>query len=489
MYQLFAPKKIVASKNVLNTEVLLKKKKIHKNDLQVAWAEKSVITIGDEGGYIILDFGKEMCGGIIISTFLITSTLKTPFLRTAKIRVRFGESLTETLCQLGEKNSTNHHSVRDEERLITGLSTISIGNTGYRFVRIDFYSGFGEVQIKSIVGTNTILNIPAEFTYNGNDADVKKIFNVAKRTIDLCSGSGLIWDGIKRDRLVWIGDLYPEMLSLTSLYGQTTVLENSLVFERERAKFKDIWFCTLNTYNAWFVISCCDYYLRTDGKYKDFILHNLEYLNEQIKLFLKYVDNNGEMNVPDYTRFFVDWPCSDCDEDVKAGARFIFMIAADKMRQVLKLLGKDCTDAEKLYNYLNNGDKSVKYKKQVIGLKYIATGEISDEEYGKLILNRTQGFSTFMSYPILTAIASRDKNLAITFMKEYYGAMIDKGATTFWEDFDVSWVNGSCGIDVIPEENEKDIHGDFGSYCYKGFRHSLCHAWSSGVIAFIKEYC
>ena len=29
----------------------------------------------------------------------------------------------------------------------------------------------------------------------------------------------------------------------------------------------------------------------------------------------------------------------------------------------------------------------------------------------------------------------------------------------------------------------KDIHGDYGEFCYKGFRHSLCHGWSSGPAA------
>ncbi len=27
---------------------------------------------------------------------------------------------------------------------------------------------------------------------------------------------------------------------------------------------------------------------------------------------------------------------------------------------------------------------------------------------------------------------------------------------------------------------KKDIHGDYGEFCYKGFRHSLCHGWSAG---------
>ena len=65
--------------------------------------------------------------------------------------------------------------------------------------------------------------------------------------------------------------------------------------------------------------------------------------------------------------------------------------------------------------------------------------------------------------------------------------MLDKGATTFWENFDIEWANGSSRIDEFPQENEKDIHGDFGAHCYTGFRHSLCHGWSSGIITFLIE--
>ena len=78
--------------------------------------------------------------------------------------------------------------------------------------------------------------------------------------------------------------------------------------------------------------------------------------------------------------------------------------------------------------------------------------------------------------------------LAIELMKEYYGAMLDRGATTFWEDFHMEWLEGSGCIDEI-DPTKKDIHGDYGAHCYVGFRHSLCHGWSAGVAKFIKEHC
>ena len=93
-----------------------------------------------------------------------------------------------------------------------------------------------------------------------------------------------------------------------------------------------------------------------------------------------------------------------------------------------------------------------------------------------------------MSYYILKAIASRSVEKAIEIMKEYYGAMLNVGATTFFEDFDMEWTENCSRIDKFPKKGQKDIHGDFGKHCYVSFRHSLCHGWSSGVIKFIKEY-
>ena len=49
----------------------------------------------------------------------------------------------------------------------------------------------------------------------------------------------------------------------------------------------------------------------------------------------------------------------------------------------------------------------------------------------KLLVGGAKGMSTFMSYYILKAVASFDKKAAIAMMKEYYGGMLAKGATSF----------------------------------------------------------
>ena len=92
--------------------------------------------------------------------------------------------------------------------------------------------------------------------------------------------------------------------------------------------------------------------------------------------------------------------------------------------------------------------------------------------------------STFFGYYVLEAMsAAVEGQRAIDTIRDYWGAMLDVGATSFWEDFNLSWTNNCFRIDELPVAGKTDIHGDFGDYCYKGFRHSLCHGWSSGPAA------
>ena len=471
MKQFVQPKKVLDLKNVENFETLFLKK-----DLQVNLFEEDVMSI-ENGGFIVLDFGKEMCGGIRILTTEIQSCAKN-----VTVRVRFGESLSEVYAEIGEKNATNHHSPRDVFQLLVDLSDIRVGETGYRFVRIDVPNDC-KIKIKAVVGVNYILKKPLKNGYTGKDRKIKRIFDVAKRTVDLCSCGEYVWDGIKRDRLVWSGDLYPEMLSLTYMYGRVKQLENSLDLERTRAKYEGKWISSITTYSMWWVACVSEYYFLTGAK--EFAQRQLGYMKEVMAQFDECVYDDGRMAYPNH---FVDWPTYQ-HQDEEVGSRLISIFAVKKAIRFLKDFEEDTTIAERLLEKLCRAELSVKSQKQVIALKYFALGELCDEEYEKLIAGGAKGFSTYMSYFILTAIASRDKELAIKLMKDYYWGMVSRGATSFWEDFDVDWLNGSGRIDRLPKKGEMDIHGDYGKFCYKGFRHSLCHAWSSGVIKFIAENC
>ncbi len=457
------PKRIVECSNTSFPEALLKKR-----DLQIGLNEAQVATLS-AGGHIILDFGVETRGGIRVLVYHANNV---------KVRIRFGESLTECCSDIGLKNATNDHATRDFTAHLPQFSDTTLGGTGFRFVRIDMLEGVA--KIKNIYAASEILSKKAIYKYEGNDRLVADIFKTAKRTVDLCSYDGKVWDGIKRDRLIWIGDMHPESMALTALYGRIDCIERSLDFVKNESALP-AWMNNYPSYSMWWVIILADYYKNTNCL--DYIEKQGEYLSGLVELMDRHVDDEGEMHYP---RYFADWPTCDTPAAV-GGVRAINIAAAKRAIELLKVLGRDTSVAEKLLLKLQNKAIDTCGRKQIIGLKYFATGELSELDRAQLVEGGAHGMSTFMSYYILSAIASFDREKAIEIMKEYYGAMLSRGATSFWEDFNMDWLEGSGRIDAYPEEGQKDIHGDYGAFCYEGFRHSLCHGWSAGVIPFIKE--
>ncbi len=464
MKQNIYPIRIIESKLADNPQYLL-----HQKSLQISLSEAKVTSFA-AGGHVILDFGKQMSGGVRILTFS-----RNP----AHVHIRFGESLTECCSTLGDsKNATNDHSLRDFTAILPMLSDMTFGETGFRFVRIDFLS---DTKIKSIIAVNHILNKAPIYRYEGQDDRIRAIYETAKRTVDLCAAKGYVWDGIKRDRLVWIGDIHPEMLALTTLYGRVRAIENSLDFIRKQTPLPG-WMNRYPMYSMWWIIILADYYERVPEA--AFVQKQLPYLQALICQLNAHVEEDGTLNYPSY---FVDWPTKGTP-DVIHGARAINILATKKAISLLSQFGKATKEAELLLHKLLKIEIVPEHSKQVTALKFFVT-ELTDADRKRLADGRANGMSTFMSYYILKAVASFDKPLAIRMMKEYYGAMLDKGATTFWEDFDMQWIENSCRIDEFPKEGQQDIHGDFGAFCYKGFRHSLCHGWSAGVLRFIEEEC
>lgn len=461
MQQYILPKKIVGSKCANFVENLLE-----DQPKQIGLAEWKTSNF-NEGGYVILDYGQEMNGGIRILTYDSKNT---------KVRIRFGESVTECCAEIGEKNATNDHALRDFEVNLPFWSDMTFGNTGFRFVRLDF---FGDISIKTILAVNHILQAQSIYRYGGQDEQVKRIFEVAKRTVDLCAAGDYLWDGVKRDRLVWLGDVHPEMLALTTLYGRLLLIEQSLDFVKNQTPLPG-WMNGFPMYSMWWMIIVADYFKRTNAK--DFVEKQLDYMLALIEQMLQCVSEEGELQYPSY---FVDWPTSGKPDELH-GVRAINIIAAKKAITLFDVFGRETCEAEELLQRLLKIEMNVTSSKQVLGLKYFAVG-LTELDKEKLVKDGAHGMSTFMSYYILKAVASFDKQKAIAMMKEYYGGMLSKGATTFWEDFDLKWMDNSGTIDEFPQEGVKDIHGDFGAYCYKGFRHSLCHGWSAGVVAFISE--
>ena len=464
MIEYVFPVRILESKLTRNEQNLLR-----KQPLQIGLTEQRTTAV-DNGGTLILDFGMQMCGGVRLLVFAAEE---------AAVHIRFGESLTECCSTLGgEQNATNDHSLRDMTVALPKYSDMTFGSTGFRFVRLDFS---GTAELKSVVAVNHILKKPAIYRYSGSDPLIAQIFATAKRTVDLCVANGYVWDGVKRDRLVWIGDIHPQMLALTTLYGRSVQVERSLEFVKEQTPLPG-WMNRYPMYSMWWIIILADYFEQTGVE--AFTRRQIPYLRALIDQLDAHVLADGTLNYP---RYFVDWPTRHQPDELH-GARAINILAVQKAIALMTAFEKDTAKAEALLAKLKRIEIKPTHSKQVTALKFFVT-ELDAEDKARLVRGGASGMSTFMSYYILNAVASFDKAAAIRMMKDYYGAMLSKGATTFWEDFSMDWVENTCRIDEFPKAGQKDIHGDFGAYCYKGFRHSLCHGWSAGVIRFIQELC
>jgi hypothetical protein len=103
--------------------------------------------------------------------------------------------------------------------------------------------------------------------------------------------------------------------------------------------------------------------------------------------------------------------------------------------------------------------------------------------------NETEGISSFYGYYVLQARAKAgDYDGAMNVIRKYWGGMLELGATTFWEDFDLKWMENAGRIDEITPVDKVDVHSQYGSYCYKGLRNSFCHGWASGPTAWLSEH-
>ena len=463
------PVRICKIEGIENSDSLLSK----SDYLQIGLAETEYALLHC-GASIVLDFGKEYCGGVRILTYQAEGK--------CGVRIRFGESIGEACAELGEKGASNDHSLRDFEVDLERYSDMQFGQTAYRFIRLDMLSGTS-LMIKKILGTFEYFDAPVQGSFHCNDERLNKIFDTAAYTLKLCVQNGMVWDGVKRDRLVWIGDMHPETLGLLCLYGAQDCIKNSLRFIREQTPLP-AFMNGMPSYSLWWIAILCDYYRYTADE--AFLRENSAYLSALVEQLNACVKEEGDVRFPESPdQFFLDWATYQKPES-RSGVYALLCFALQKLLPIADMVGIPQEKIIKLCRRVRS-DLPHANAKQVIALQTLA-GHIGIDDGTQRLLTEggAKGISAFMSYYILHALCvSGGKIEATRLLKEYFGSMLDLGATTFWEEFKSEWAEYACAVDELPKEDERDIHGDFGERCYKGYRRSLCHGWSAGAVPFL----
>ena len=261
------PQRIVQTSGLVKREELLLKEK----PLQIALAEPelTVLKNGEDGenAWVLLDFGCELHGGIRLLTANAGLNWK-------KVRLTFGESVSEAMSDLREKNAGNDHSPRDFEVVVPNLSDLTFGETGFRFVKIELLDRNTEIRLKSAVAVFVYRELEYRGSFRCNDEEINKIYDTAAYTCHL-NMQNYLWDGIKRDRLVWVGDTHPEMLAIRVLFGNDRTVIDNLRFSREEARLPG-WMNGIPAYSLWWLI-ITENWCRHNGDYS-FVEESREYI-------------------------------------------------------------------------------------------------------------------------------------------------------------------------------------------------------------------
>ncbi len=469
------PVKIITSKgNIAGKENILSEK-----ILQITTNENNVTTLKnsltEKNTYIVLDFGKELHGKIRLLTYTTNSS------ETVRLRITYGESVGEAMSTIGLKGACNDHATRDFIVSIPQYSDMSFIESGFRFVKIELLDKNSLINIKSVVAETKMRDIEYLGSFRCNDNLINEIYDTCAYTCHL-NMQQYIWDGIKRDRLVWVGDMHPEMLTVRTVFGNRNIIEKSLNFMRLTTN-EDDWMNGMPTYSCWWIHILYDWYLYSGNT--EFLELNREYAIKVIYKLCKLVNSDGTDNFPSY---FLDWPCNGKPE-AKCGSLALLIISlksAASLADYYEMAELSSLCKEKI-NILLANTPNTYGAKQVISMCALAGWTDIKEAANAVLKNGAHGWSTFMSYYLLKTASNSDMTSTLNALREYYGAMLKMGATTFWEDFNLNWITDTTRIDEIPSANHSDIHGDNGAFCYKGYRHSLCHGWSSAPTAFLAE--
>ena len=483
-----APANIVWLSDTQNIQVKNSNNLLSRFDGQLTTSGANMSTLrsdNEKQASILLDFGKEIYGGIEIAAGIRENK------ESVKIRVRLGESITEAMSDCidnsvpGMGSATNDHTLRDFTINVPWLGSVEVGNSGFRYVRIDLLDKDVNLPIRSIRAIARYRDIPYLGTFNSSNERLNEIWEVGAYTVHL-NMQEYLWDGIKRDRLVWLGDVHPEVMTINNVFGDQEVVRKSLDFGRDTTPLPG-WMNGMSSYSLWWIITHKDFYLYNGDI--NYLKEQQPYMTALIKHIITKIDKDGKENL-DGGRF-LDWPTSENPDVIHSGLQALTLMTMQAGKEISGWLddaelNKMCSDAitllekHKAQNYDN---------KQAAALLSLSGIQSADEASQTILKEGANDFATFYGYYMLEALALDNKyNEAMNIISDYWGAMLDLGATTFWENFNYEERHNAIGIDDMPDTTKFNIHSDGGDHCYIGLRASLCHGWASGPTSWLTKY-
>lgn len=482
-----APTRIVWMSDT--TGEYIKNPEILMNDFkgQVSVADNNCTVLRSNGGHqaaVLLDFGKELHGGIKISSGMRNSS------RPLRLRVRLGESVSEAMSDVAPyhnpNNATNEHAMRDFDIQVPWLGSLECGNSGFRFVRIDLLDKDVDYLLRNVQAISVMIDDPEIGSFKCSDERLNKIWETGAYTVKL-NMQDYLWDGIKRDRLVWLGDLHPEVMTVSNVWGKHDVVRRTLDFAKADTPLPG-WMNGFSSYSMWWLLIHRDYYLHHGDM--AYLKDNRDYILGLVKQLDECVDANGEEQMTGVR--FLDWPTSEMPDVIHDGLQSLTYMTLDAARQIAGWLDDKEMDAvaSKCMERMDKFNIKRTDASQAVSLCLLSgLSKDRQKDCGKLLDNGINSFSPFYGYYAVEALAENGHiDKAMDMISDYWGAMIDLGGTTFWEDLNYPDTKNAARIDEIVPDGKYDIHSQGGAYCYVGLRLSMCHGWGAGPTPWLQRH-
>ena len=449
----------------------------------------------------VFDFGEHLTGFLTVKIDEKRRAVDAP----VRLKFTFAETPAEAILPFDPYSGSLSRSwLQDEIVTVTEVPcTITVPRrVSFRYVRIDVLGTAPDFRISDIsLNATTSVKVRPEPLASSTPELIKKIDKVALCTLKECMQT-VYEDGPKRDRRLWIGDLYLEMLSNKYSFKNDSLTKRCLylfaglihtdgvvqpcVFERPKPhpQINPLFDYAL-IYNV-----VLKEYLDATG---DFETANdlWPVVKSQIQFPKKYIMENGLIDYKHADEewwLFFDW---NKELDKQACMQGCVIWSYKNTYELAKKLGKEnevkelpglinkLTKAARknLYDkkqgvFISGDEKQISYGSQAwMVLSGVASKEEGNKAFKKLheIKNVVYPGAPYMYHYVVDAminvgLTQEAKDVIIS----YWGGMVKKGADTFWEVFD-------------PDN-------DFFSPSRSILVNSYCHAWACTPTYFIRKY-
>jgi len=360
--------------------------------------------------------------------------------------------------------------------------------TGFRYARIFFLWADGPVEVDSIDAELVYYPVEYRGQFACSDPLLTRIWYVGAYTVHLCMQNE-VWDGVKRDQMPWMGDAHVEHLAIYAAFGEYALARRTLRVLRELGP-PGGHINGIASYSMWWVIGLRDYWLHSGDA--AFLRRMHEPLVAMLRFLENDLDDEGCYAKRNPGGTFVDWSTLSPAQEL-AGTHWILCRALADGAAILADLG----DVEQANRYERLADRARRAgvrrwcrreegwfgRARQLNALAILAGACEQQDVWRIVEDELLAeehappATPWHRYYILEALAAGEAHgQALDAIRRYWGKMIQIGATTFWESFDLAWTG-------------PDYHRQATTFAsYGGYRISLCHGWSAGPTVWLNRH-